>query len=467
MDILSISCPACGHQLKMRDRSLLGRAARCPECRHKFVLEESATEHPSEETLAVRDTVAPGRLSVSLDDDTGDNPPVLKKFGRYELLEELGHGTMGAVYLARDAQLNRQVALKVPHVGEFDDEESIHRFYREARSAATLRHPNICPVFDVGEVEGAHYLTMAYIEGRTLSHCINRDRLQSERQIVGIIRKLASALQHAHNKGIVHRDLKPANIMIDVRNDPIVMDFGLAVQVDQQVGRFTQRGVILGTPAYMPPEQVRGDTDQVGPQSDIYSLGVILYELLTAEIPFDGPITVVMERVVSEEPRPPSAFRADVSPQLESICLKMMAKEIDDRYQTMKEVDAALVEFLKQSKKRVDRPGKAKRKSTELANGDSGVAAIGENEPSDQSRPVVVGAIVLLAVIGLIFCLIAYFLNSGEEPQSDNRSNGGVFPTGQRLPSDRGKTVFALRSIGREAVPEEEQPHASFFSHFA
>jgi hypothetical protein len=145
----------------------------------------------------------------------------------------------------------------------------------------------------------------------------------------------------------------------------------------------------------------------------------------------------------------------------------MIAKEIDDRYQTMKEVDAALVEFLKQSKKRSDRLGKPTSERTVLPESDSRDAAIGENEPSDQSRPVVLGAIVLLAVIGLIFCLIAYFLNSGDEPKSESRSNGHGIQTGQPLVSERGKTVVDPRSIGREAVREDRQTHAAFFSHFA
>jgi serine/threonine protein kinase len=145
---------------------------------------------------------------------------ILKEFGRYQLLRELGQGAMGTVYLARDVQLDRQVALKIPKFDENEDSHLLERFYREARSAATLRHPNICPVYDVGEVDGAHYLTMTYIEGRTLSAYVNREKLPAERQVVGIVRKLASALDHAHKQGVVHRDLKPPNIMIDKRDDP-------------------------------------------------------------------------------------------------------------------------------------------------------------------------------------------------------------------------------------------------------
>jgi serine/threonine protein kinase/DNA-directed RNA polymerase subunit RPC12/RpoP len=384
MEILSIPCPECGHQLQLRDRSLLGQAARCPECKHKFLLEEQPDARRSDDSLSGRETIAPGALVESLAEPSEDFEPILKDFGRYKLLRELGQGAMGTVYLARDMQLDRQVALKIPKFRDGNDSTMLERFYREARSAATLRHPNICPVFDVGEVDGAHYLTMAYIEGHTLSSNINRQTPQTERQVVGIVRKLASALDHAHKGGVVHRDLKPANIMIDVRNDPIVMDFGLALQLETGNDRLTQTGMILGTPAYMSPEQVRTEWDQIGPPSDVYSLGIILFELLTGEVPFDGPVGVVMALVLTQEPPKPSEFRPDLDPQLEAICLKMMAKEIDDRYKSMYEVDAALDGFLKSPKKEVPEPKSAE---SALATAPSPQTSDVKREPRETSRP--------------------------------------------------------------------------------
>jgi serine/threonine protein kinase/formylglycine-generating enzyme required for sulfatase activity len=264
---------------------------------------------------------------------------ISKQFGRYCILRVLGQGAMGTVYLAEDTQLQRQVALKTPQFTDDSAQESLERFYREARTAATLRHPNICPVHDVGEIEGTHYISMAYIEGLPLSDLIQPERRQTERQILNEIRKLAQALQEAHDHDIVHRDLKPANVMIDKRGEPLIMDFGLARQVRREQGiRLTQSGVLLGSPAYMSPEQVEGDAALVGPASDQYSLGVILYELLTGELPFQGSLAAVLGQIVSREPTPPSRLRAGLDPRVEAICLKMLAKKPSDRFASLSAV---------------------------------------------------------------------------------------------------------------------------------
>ena len=275
-------------------------------------------------------------------------------FGRYRIVKALGEGAMGAVYLAEDTQLKRQVALKIPRFGNQESLELLERFYREARAAATLRSPNICPVYDVGELDGQHFISMAYIEGMPLSEYINPDKPQSARQIAVIVRKLALALQEAHDERIVHRDLKPANIMIDNKSQPVIMDFGLARQITQDSERLTHSGTLIGSPAYMPPEQVEGKIDQIGPHSDIYSLGVILYEMLTGTIPFQGSIGSVMARILTDEPRPPREIRAEVDPQLESMCLKMMSKPIATRPASMSEVAAALTKYLKSAKSSID-----------------------------------------------------------------------------------------------------------------
>src|SRR5262249_21203278 len=187
---------------------------------------------------------------------------VSESFGRYQIVRLLGRGAMGAVYLAYDSQLQRHVALKTPFLGE--NPETIKRFYREARSAAQLRSPHICPIYDVGQISGIHYLSMAFIDGQSLGRVMAGGQLKENKAIVEVMKKLARGLQKANEQGIIHRDLKPENIMIDTDGEPIVMDFGLARRVDDDI-QVTAPGKLLGTPAYMSPEQVDGDPAKIGP----------------------------------------------------------------------------------------------------------------------------------------------------------------------------------------------------------
>jgi len=291
-------------------------------------------------------TVAPGLRFES--SEVVDLPEV---FGRYRILRQIGRGSMGVVWLAYDEELERQVAVKVPNFESTDDgSELIERFYREARAAAKLNHPNICPVHDVGEIDGIHFSTMVFIEGDLLSEYISPETLQSERHVVTVVRKLALALRYAHAHGIIHRDLKPKNVMIDERGEPIVMDFGLARRIDNLDADTTRLGMMIGTPAFMSPEQVNGDHNLVGPASDVYSLGVILYQLLAGRLPFQGTVTAVIGQIVNSDirPPPPSRFRQKLDPRLESICLTAMAKSIDERYSSMEEFAAALKTVLQQ-----------------------------------------------------------------------------------------------------------------------
>jgi hypothetical protein len=267
-------------------------------------------------------------------------------FGRYRIEKKLGQGGMGAVYLAHDTQLGRRVALKVPRLDGDANPEVLQRFDREARAAATLAHPNICPVYDVGEHGGVRYVTMAYVEGRSLAELIRGTRALPQRPVAAVVRKIALALAEAHQRGIVHRDLKPANVMINSANEPVVMDFGLARRTGEDDARLTREGAILGTPAYMPPEQVSGRLSEIGPASDVYSLGVILYEMLTARLPFQGPATAVLAQVLTQEPPCPSTLRPDLDAELEGICLRAMAKKPADRFASMKDFAAALTGYL-------------------------------------------------------------------------------------------------------------------------
>jgi serine/threonine protein kinase len=260
---------------------------------------------------------------------------------------------MGSVYLAQDTQLYRRVALKVPHFLTEDGPEMRQRFYREARAAAMLSHAALCPVYDVGEADGVPFLTMAYIEGTPLEAAGKDGELRAPLEAVALIHRLARGLDEAHRHGVVHRDLKPANVMVTLRNEPIVVDFGLALHAVHQNDRLTQRGVPLGTPAYMPPEQVKGDLAAMGPGCDIYSLGVILYELLTGRLPYEGDPMTILARIVTEEPPPPSIHRAEIDPSLDALCLKAMARRVEDRYATMGEFAEELAAYRREQRRQL------------------------------------------------------------------------------------------------------------------
>jgi serine/threonine protein kinase len=269
-----------------------------------------------------------------------------EQFGHYRILQKHAEGAMGTVWLAQDEKLDRTVALKVPLFTSDDTTRARARFQREAKAAAALRHPNLCPVYEVGEVDGTPYLTMPFLQGKSLSD-VGKDYLRRPiRAAASLVRTLALALDEAHRQGVVHRDLKPSNILITTRGEPIIMDFGLARLSAAGDARLTEPGVILGTLSYMAPEQAGGDSKEIGPACDVYALGVILYELLTGRVPFDGPPMVVLGQLMTNEPSRPSLYRPDLDPVLEAICLKAMAKKIDDRYPTMLALDNALEAWL-------------------------------------------------------------------------------------------------------------------------
>jgi serine/threonine protein kinase len=265
-----------------------------------------------------------------------------REFGKYRILSRLGKGGMGAVYLAEDVVLQRQVALKVARFQGPEGSTSAVRFLREARAAAALQHEGVCRVLDFGQAEGIHYFTMDYVRGQPLSELLRAGRLEP-RRAAETVRQVAEALEAAHRAELVHRDLKPSNIMLDEEGRPKVIDFGLVRRAQDLT--LTNVGDVMGTPSYMSPEQVRGEPTT--PATDIFSLGVILYQLLTGRLPFEAPdVTSLAYRIVNTEPEPPSRHCPGLDRRLEAVCLQALEKPPLLRYATMAEMAADLRRFL-------------------------------------------------------------------------------------------------------------------------
>ncbi len=286
-----------------------------------------------------------GRLAFD-SDGAAAGPEGRLRLGNYELLEEIARGGMGVVYRARQSNLNRIVAVKVLLHGPFSSAEFVRRFQTEAEAAAALRHPNIVSIYEIGEHDGHHFLSMEYIEGRNLSEVI-REQPMSARRAAACLKTVAEAVEHAHQNGVVHRDLKPSNILLDALDAPRVTDFGLAKLVHRD-SELTTTGQLLGSRRITcPPEQAAGKFSESGPRSDIYSLGAILYQLLTRRPPFEGEtLADVLAQVQTAEPIPPRQLNPAVPADLQTICLKCLHKEPERRYATARELAEDLGRFL-------------------------------------------------------------------------------------------------------------------------
>lgn len=329
------SCPKCGQPVPPDAPDEL-----CPGC--LLVGGLSQENSPAETKLPD----SGGTLHIVIPEDAGFPLGAPKRLGNYDLIERIAQGGMGVVYKARHIGLDRVVALKMIRSGILATPKDVERFQREARAAARLHHPNIVTIHDIGEQDGQHYYTMDYVPGENLAD-LARAKPFSSRQAAKMTADIAAGIHYAHQQGVLHRDIKPANVILTPEQQPRVLDFGLALVLADN-SKLTLSGTPMGSPPYMPPEQSAGQTRRTDARSDVYSLGALLYELLTGHPPFQAASTIeILHLVVGTEPLSPRRLNPALPPDLETICLKALEKAPERRYQSAEELGDELGRFLR------------------------------------------------------------------------------------------------------------------------
>jgi eukaryotic-like serine/threonine-protein kinase len=351
MPAVSVQCPGCTRSYSV-DESLIGRTARCKHCGKSFPLTASA-ETAAAESAPVSEQIASTLPETGPHAESGLTPtsvaraiPLPEKIGRFVVKERLGAGAFGTVYRAIDPVLEREVALKVPQPGLLANAAAAERFLREARAAAKLRHPHIVTVLETGADGGDYYIASQFIRGKTLADAIDEGRIDC-RAAATIVSDLADALQCSHSQGIVHRDVKPANVMLDGKGQAYLMDFGLARFEGSGGEKLTKEGAIVGTPAYMAPEQAAARASEADAASDQFSLGATLFELLTGQTPFCGTPEIVIFHLLHTAAPAPSELKPTIPRELDTICRRTLAKLPADRYSSCRELADDLRRWLR------------------------------------------------------------------------------------------------------------------------
>src|ERR1044071_4892443 len=312
----------------------------CSACLLESGLFDVEGQEVTDSESAANSTLMPGTSGITR------SGPRLADFGDYELLQEMGRGGQGIVYRARQKSLNRTVALKIVGLGQWATKRHLRRFHLEAEAAASLDHPCIVPIYEIGERDGSCYFSMKLIEGGPLDK-VAECKQMSPRRAAEMIARLARTLHYAHQRGVLHRDIKPGNILIDAKGEPHLTDFGLArlVETESTITRTTEA---LGTPSYMAPEQAKGNNTQLTSATDVYGLGAVLYHLLTSHPPFAGGTTYQTIRLLLETaPRQPRLWHPQLDRDLSTICLKCLEKDPQRRYPTALALAEDLERWLK------------------------------------------------------------------------------------------------------------------------